>query len=184
MSENELLDGINQNTKPGETFKHGFYFQLPGRVVGVALSVVGFLMLMSFNIVPMFIGLPLLVFGLYMLTGASGIDINYSHNIFKEYNKVLGIKFGKWKSLNLYPFMTVMSANKSNKASDITGLNKTVVTEKALGIYLLSNSHRTKILLKRTFPTMQKTKAEAEKIAELTGKELMKYNPRRLLERR
>lgn len=184
MNENEPLDGINQNTKPEDTFKHGFYFQLPGRVVGIALSVVGFFMLISFYIVPMFIGLALLIFGLYMITGASGIDINYSHNIFKEYNKVLGIKMGKWKSLNSYPFITVMSANKSNKASDITGLNKTVVTEKALGIYLLNNSHRKKLLLKRTFPTMEKAKAEAEKIANLTDKELMKYNPRRLLERR
>lgn len=58
------------------------------------------------------------------------------------------------------------------------------MTEKALGIYLLNNSHRKKVLLKRTFPTMEKAKAEAEKIANLTDKELMKYNPRRLLERR
>ena len=184
MSNNEPLDGINQNTKPEDSFKHGFYFQLPGRIVGIALTVVGFFMLISFYIVPMFIGFAILVFGLYMVTGASGMDINYSHNIFKEYNKFLGIKMGKWNSLNLYPFITVLSANKSNKASDITGLNKTVVTEKALGIYLLNNSHRKKILLKRTYPTMEKAKAEAEKIAELTDKELMKYNPRRLLDRR
>lgn len=42
MNEKELLDGINQSTKPDETFKHGYYFQLPGRVVGLALTVVGF----------------------------------------------------------------------------------------------------------------------------------------------
>jgi hypothetical protein len=181
MSDNEPLDGINQNTQPEDSFKHGFYFQLPGRVVGVALSVVGFFMIISFYTVPMFIGLALLLFGLYMVTGAEGIDINYSNKVFKEYNKILGVKLGKWQSLNPYPFITVMSANKSNKASDITGLNSTVVTEKALGIYFLSNSHRKKILLKRTFPTMEKAKNEAEKIASLTDKELMKYNPRRLL---
>lgn len=114
MSNIEPLDAINQNTKPEDTFKHGFYFQLPGRIVGIALSVVGFFMLISFYIVPMFIGLALLIFVLYMITGTSGVDINYSHNIFKEYDKILGVKIGKWKSLNPYPFITVMSANKSN----------------------------------------------------------------------
>lgn len=184
MSENEPLDGINQNTKPNETFKHGFYFQLPGRVVGLALSTVGFFMIISLYLIPIFIGLGILFFGLYMVTGTSGVDINYSHNIFKEYDKFLGLKFGKWKSLNPYPFITVMPANKSNKSSDITGLNRTVVTQEALGIYLLNNSHRKKILLKRTFPVMDKAKVEAEKMANLTNKELMRYNPRRLLERR
>lgn len=184
MSENDLLDGINQNVKPDETFKHGFYFQLPGRVVGLALTIVGFFMIVSLYIIPMFIGLFLFLFGLYMVTGASGIDMNYTNEIFKEYNKVVGIKIGKWKSLNSYPFITVLTANKSNKASDITGLNTTVVTKSALGIYLLNNSHRKKILLKRTAFNMPKAKEEAERIADLANKELMKYNPRRLLDRR
>lgn len=91
---------------------------------------------------------------------------------------------GKWKSLNAYPFITVLNANKSNKASDITGLNKTVITDSALGIYLLNNSHRKKLLLKRTNTNMEETKEEAKRIADLTNKELMKYNPRRLLNRR
>ena len=184
MNENQLLDGINQNSKPEETFKHGFYYQFPGRFVGLALCFVGFFMIISLFILPLFLGTGMLIFGVYMVSGTSGIDINYTDEIFKEYNKVLGIKFGKWKSLNPYPFITVMPANKSNKASDITGVNNTVVTEQKLGVYLLNNSHRKKILLKRTPPIMEKAKAEAEKMAELTGKELMKYNPRRLLKGR
>jgi len=119
-----------------------------------------------------------------MVTGAAGIDMNYSHNIFKNYNKVLGMKFGKWKSLNPYPFITILSANKSNKASDITGLNKTVVTNEALGVYLLTNSHRKKIVLKRIPLSMENAKVEVKKMAELTDKEVMKYNPRRLLKER
>jgi hypothetical protein len=181
MTENNLLDDINQNTQPEETFKHGFYFQFPGRFVGLALSTTGFFMFISLIIIPMLIGTAMITFGVYMFTGTSGIDINYSDKTFKEYNKVLGIKFGKWKSLNLYPFISVMSANRSNKASDITGLNKMVVTQQALGVYLLTNSHRTKILLKRTSPLMEQAKAEAERITGLTEKELIKYNPRRLL---
>jgi hypothetical protein len=181
MSEIETLDGINQNTQPDETFRHGFYFMLPGRILGFVLSITGFFMFISLLLVPMFIGAGILAFGLYMITGTSGIDINYENSIFKEYNKVLGIKFGKWKSLSPYPFISIMSANKSNKASDITGLNKTVVTEQALGVYLLNNSHRKKILLKRTSPKMEQAKTEAERIAELAEKEIMRYNPRRLL---
>lgn len=183
MSKNELLDGINQNTPLEETFKHGFYFQIPGRMVGLAFSVVGFFMVISLNLIAIPFGLIALFFGSYMLTGTSGIDINYSHKIFKEYYKVMGIKFGKWKSLNPYPFITVLPANKSNKAADITGINKTVVTNEMLGIFLLNNSHRQKILLKRVPKSMEKAKAEAEKIAELTETELMKYNPRRLLKK-
>jgi len=86
MSENQLLDDINQNTVPEETFKHGFYFQLPGRLVGIALCITGFFMFISFLLIPMFIGALMLFFGLYMLTGTSGIDINYSSELFKEYS--------------------------------------------------------------------------------------------------
>lgn len=183
MSDNQLLDNINQNTQPEETFKHGFFFQLPGRFVGFALVITGFFMVISLTIVPLFIGGIILLFGLYMVTGTSGIDINYSNEVFKEYNKVLGLKFGKWQSLSPYPFLSIMTANKSNKASDITGLNKTVVTENALGVYLLNNSHRQKILLTRTSPKMKEAIVEAERLSEFTEKELMKYNPRRLLNR-
>ncbi len=77
-----------------------------------------------------------------------------------------------------------MTANKSNKSSDITGLNKTIVTENALGVYLLNNSHRKKILLKRIIPLKEEAQTEAERLAGLTGKELMNYNPRRLLNKR
>lgn len=184
MSENQLLDGINQNTQPDETFKYGFFFQTPGRIVGFALAITGFFMVISLMIVPIFIGGIIFLFGLYMVSGTSGIDINYSNELFKEYNKVLGLKFGKWQSLSPYPFLSIMTANKSNKASDITGVNKTVVTENALGVYLLNNSHRKKILLSRTSPNKDKAIIEAERLSELTGKELMKYNPRRLLNKR
>ena len=184
MSNIEPPDEINQNSKPDDTFKHGYFFRPPGRFVGFALTFGGFFMCISFLIVPMLIGSLILAFGVYMLTGTSGVEINYSKNIFKEYYTIIGIKFGKWVSLDPYPFLSIMSANKSNNASDITGLNKTVVSDLAYGIYLLNNSHRKKVLLKRTPQIMDQTVLEAEKIAELTGKELMKYNPRRLLKNR
>jgi len=184
MNQTQTSHNINQDINPEETFKHGFYFQSAGRIIGFALTTVGFFMILSLNLLPIFIGLFVFSFGLYMISGTSGFDINYSQKAYKEYNKVLGIKFGKWKSLNSYPFMSIMTANKSNKASDITGLNKTVVTNNALGIYLLTNSHRTKVLVTRTAPKMDLAKVEAERLADLTGKELMKYNPRRLLKNR
>ncbi|RFC55087.1 DUF308 domain-containing protein [Brumimicrobium aurantiacum] len=167
-----------------ESFKHGWFFKSIARLIGLIFTVLGAIVLLSFNIIAVVFGAIMLVFGLYMLTGNSGIDIDYKQKLFKEYNQVAGIKFGEWKSLDDYPFLTVLKANKSNKASDITGLNKTISTNEHLGVYLLTNSHRKKILLSRTSNRMQDATAEATRIAELTDKEMMKYNPRRFLKPR
>ena len=92
----------------------------------------------------------------------------------------MGLKYGKWLELDKFPFLTILTANKTNKSSDITGLNSVVYTKEAYGVYLLTNSHRKRVLIMRCQGGFEHAKLEAERIADIMNKEIVAFSPKRI----
>jgi hypothetical protein len=180
MSEesSNLIDNHKRKGNPEVKFSHGPNFGVAPIVLGVALMFMGLLMILSTFLVAFFIGIGVFLAGSMLSTSYSGVQIDYTNELYREYTTFLFMKFGKWKPLNYFPYVSVLRANKSNKASDITGLNKTVSTQENLGVYLLNKTHRKRLLVKRVGMDMSKAKLEAQSFADKIGKEVVRFNPK------
>jgi hypothetical protein len=73
-----------------------------------------------------------------------------------------------------------MLANRTLRASDITGLSSVTFTNEAYGLYLLNKTHRKKILIKRLNGTKENQRKEAVYLAEKLKKELVRFSPIRI----
>ncbi len=183
-SESELIDNNIGKGNPEITYSHGPNFGVAPMALGVVLMFMGVLMILSSMVVAIFIGIGIFLAGSMLSTSRSGVQLDFSNELYREYTTFLFIKIGKWKSLNYFPYLSILKANKSNRASDITGLNRTVHTQENLGIYLLNRTHRKKMLLKRVGMDMAKAKIEANKLEEKVDKEVVRFNPKVVSRRR
>lgn len=185
MSEDtDLIDNHKRRGNAEITYSHGPNFGIAPIVLGVALMFMGIMMILSSMIAAMFIGVGVFLAGSMLSTSTSGVQVDFTNELYREYSTFLFIKMGKWKPLNYFPYVSVMKANKSNRASDITGLNRTVTTNENLGIYLLNKTHRKKLLIKRVGMDMEKAKQEAKQFAERTDKDVVRFNPKVVSRRR
>ncbi|MGM0477639.1 MAG: hypothetical protein ACQERC_00320 [Bacteroidota bacterium] len=185
MSEDtNLIDNQKRKGNAEITYKHGPNFGIAPIILGVALMFMGIVMILSTMIVAMFIGVGVFLAGSMLSTSTSGVQVDFTNELYREYSTFLFVKMGKWKPLNYFPYISVMKANKSNRASDITGLNRTVTTKENLGIYLLNKTHRKKLLIKRTGMDMQDARQEAQQFADSTDKEVVRFNPKVVSRRR
>lgn len=176
--ESDLIDNHKQKGNPEATYSHGPNFGIAPIALGIVLMFIGILMILSSLIVAFFIGIGIFLAGSMLSTSQSGVQIDFTNELYREYTTFLFIKMGKWKPLNYFPYVSVLKANKSNRASDITGLNRTVHTKENLGIYLLNKTHRKKMLVKRVGMDMGQAKIDAEKFASNIDKEVVRFNPK------
>lgn len=127
---------------------------------GVTLILVFFVVMGIYSLVNMgdmaLMGIIPLVIGASGLSFHYGVDIDVNNNRYRAYTSIFFIKFGSWKSLQLYPFITVLKTNKGRSASlGIPAMGgygyydaKTSdvdYTDGEFGIYLLNKSHYQKI---------------------------------------
>ena len=143
--ESNLIDNHKQKGTPEQTYSHGLNFGIAPVALGIVLMFIGIMMILSLLIFAVFIGIGVFIAGSMLSTSMSGVQFDFTNDLYREYTTFLFMKFGKWKPLNYYPYVSVMKANKSNGASDITGLNRTVDTKENLGVYLLNETHRKKM---------------------------------------
>jgi hypothetical protein len=94
---------------------------------------------------------------------------------YKEYYSYFGLKVGKWKSLDNYPYITIMSHRLSYNVSNF-GAKGASIKEDFFEIFLLNQTHRHKILLKSD-NNLEKISALIKQIAEELNVEIVKYNP-------
>ena len=179
-----IIDDHPSKRTAEEQFSHGFNFGVIPIIFGVALMGIGIAMIFSLHIIAIAIGIAVFLAGSMLSTSKSGVEIDYTNELYREYSTFLFFKIGKWKSLNYFPYLTVLRANKANKASDVTGLNRTVEIKEQLGVYFLNGTHRKKLLIKRTGKNREVAKKEAEILVKKTGKELVKFSPKTISRRR
>ena len=184
MTKDDLIDNHKRKGNPESTYDHGFNFGIAPIILGVALMFMGTIMILYMMILTILIGLGIFLTGAMLSTSRSGVQVDFTNELYREYTTFLFFKMGKWKPLNYYPYVTVLKANKSNRASDITGLNRTVTTKENLGFYLLNKTHRKRVLVARVGNDMKIAKKKAQEFAERSDKELVKFNPKVVSRRR
>lgn len=119
-----------------------------------------------------------------------GTDIDVNNNRYREYSSILFMKFGSWKSLKLYPFITVLKYNKGRSASlgipSMGGYgyysakpSDVDYTDGEFAIYLLNKSHYQKIEIE-LHHDLKKAQERMAYFSEAMKKEVVTYNPVRI----
>lgn len=151
--------------------KQGRYFPKP--------AVLGGYIFLFFGIFSVFdnwpLGLSLLLLGIYLSLTFCGVEIDLNKKLFREYVQYFGIKSGKWIELDKYSDLSIL---KSKEKSTIYSRTNIATSDSTIyyDLFLLSKSHRTKILLKR-YSNKEEALEEGNNYAIKLDKELKNYNP-------
>jgi hypothetical protein len=179
MTETDDLLIDNANKQPINHF-FGYYFTFFPRVIGAFLMFLGVVLVLLLNALFFVIGILFFIIGAYLLTGAHGVQIDIVNKQFREYNSILSWKRGEWIPLQKYPYLTILKANTSIRSSDITGVNTSTQTISALGIYLLSETHRNRHLIYKSSHGSSHIHQKAADLAYLLQKEVVRFQPKRI----
>jgi hypothetical protein len=119
------------------------------------------------------IGAVLFLAGLLVSFTVTGVRVDIEKKQFKEYTRYYWIKFGSWKTLIEYPFITIITEQESSIAfsfkSDDSEMNESVY-----GIYLVNASKTHKILLKK-FKDRDEAMLELPKLAGEMGIKVISF---------
>lgn len=178
----ELL--IDASSK--KTIHHffGYYFTFFPRAIGAFFMFIGVVLVSLFNLLFFFIGLAFFMIGAYLLTGAHGVQIDLINQRFRTYDAIFRWKRGEWLPLQKYPYLTILKANTSVRSSDITGVNTSTQTIRGLGIYLLSGTHRNRQLIYKSKLGPAHVQQKAADLAYLMQKEVVRFQPKRVSDRK
>ena len=161
------------------TYNLGHSFPGPVIAVGVLISLIGLLfltiLLPMFLIVFLPLGLFISAIGAFFWSSKYGFQIDTLTNKFREYGSVYGFKRGEWRSLDKYPFITVL---KSRLGATLYTRNHNSVTliDDSFEVTLLNATHRVKVVV-RKYQGQHAAQKFAEQFSEQYGKALVKYNP-------
>lgn len=165
-----ILDD-NYSNKRIANYRAGFSFAIPVVIVGTVIGVLG---LLTVLFVPV-IGGVMAAAGGFIATSSYGFQLDKKRNRCREYSSVFWIKRGTWINLDNLPDVSILSGKSgfvvrsmSNRATDSTTLNYTV--------YLLSKTHRTKVMVKK-FEDRSLAQEFAESLAMTLNRDLRKYSP-------
>lgn len=121
-------------------------------------------------------GLFLVAIGTFASFTTQGILLNYEAREYMDYINILGLKLGKWRSYETYPYLTIMRRKESITGHSRSMGASTTMTEVHYDVFLLSQSHRQKLLIKR-LGEKENAKWAAQDLAERLGVEFVAYNP-------
>ncbi len=152
-------------------YKLGHSFATPVLFVSIVFSL--FAVFISYN-EPIF-GIIILLISSFFWSASYGIEINIRAKKYREYSSAFGLKWGNWLSLDKLPFVSIMTVREGMTVFSRTNQSTTLVENK-FGIYLLSNSHREKVLI-RKFNDDKDAKEFLKDAATKLSKEVVQYNP-------
>ena len=119
------------------------------------------------------IGIGLFLVGLLVSFTVTGVRVDVDKKQFKEYTRYFWMKFGSWKPLTEYPFITIITEQESSIAfsfkKDDSDMNESV-----FGIYLVNSSKTHKILLKK-FKDKDEAMLELPKLAGELGIKVISF---------
>jgi hypothetical protein len=152
----------------------GYVFNFPIRMGGFTLMFIGIVVTigMGFYIVA---GVLLIAAGAFFAFTSSGIDIDLHAKAVRHYTRYFGLKFGRWNEYPTYPNICIIS--KERRQQRFREQNALQAENPyQYEIYLVSRSHRGKVLLQRIFDK-EKAKQVANRLAGEMSLELVEYNP-------
>jgi hypothetical protein len=121
--------------------------------------------------------------GFYFAFSHYGFEVSNDKSRFREYFNYMGLKFGKWRSLEEFPYLTVFYVKQTETTGSGRTMLETSIEEMVYKVYLLNESHREKVLVKQT-PNEDEAKHITHTIINELGIEHVKFNPKRTSQRR
>lgn len=168
--ENNILDF---KANPFRKFNHhiGFSFPTPVVIASSFFALIGLVVALAYPIV----GLLILVFFGYIGTNTYGFEMDTAHKRCREYTAVFGFRRGSCIPLSDLPYVSVLHENMGSSVASLSN-RITTYTETKYNVYLLSKTHRTRLLV-RIFHQKDEARAFAENLAEGAGLEYAVYSP-------
>ncbi|WP_375239760.1 hypothetical protein [Aurantibacter sp.] len=125
-----------------------------------------------------FIGLILLILGLFLATAKDGIILDKRNNKFKKTIFFLGLRLGKWKSFERFTDIAILTGNIGLGFYRFIASQKTTTfhSNKVFEVYMLTKNHRERIILKR-YKQEEKATISAQDLAYELGMELNIFSP-------
>ena len=144
-------------------------------VFGLVLIALGLPFFIHLEILLALIGILVITLGLFLATAKNGIIIDTENNQFRNTVFFLGLEFGSWKELSKFTDIAILTKNKGITALS-RGQRATTFSNKVFEIYMLTENHRERIILKR-YKDEDKATVFAQDIAHQLQMELNVYSP-------
>jgi hypothetical protein len=190
MNDNEILDLPSSSfTFTEASFIHSKKFPYPLVMLSYIFLIFGIGLLITFLqsgfdadlIIGYTITLIVIFLGLMQFFFRRGVDISYENRSYKEFMKIYGLKMGSWKPIDKYTDVSILTLSEAFRANSRGGA-QTDYVEMKTGVYFLTPTHRTRILI-----AYAKDGKDAVSIGELLSKkinmDLKRFNPQRISRR-
>lgn len=122
------------------------------------------------------LGLFVLLVGAYLGFGKLGVELIPGQESYREFTKIFGLRLGKPKSYKAYPFLSVMRTKVTSSAYSMTNRNASTGSDVYYDVYMLDQSHRKKVLIRR-FSNLHDARTNASELGKLISKEVVMYSP-------
>jgi len=136
----------------------GNVYSFPLRIAGYILILMGLVAISTLGY-GVFLGIVFVLAGVYFSLAAYGIDIDVESRSVRQYKSIAGLKFGKYIEYATYNNISIIRKNRK-KTSPFMSDNNTSESPYNFEIYLVSRSHRGKVML-----DVLNTREEAEEAA-------------------
>lgn len=155
-------------------FSIGYLFNFPIRIGGMLMMLLGIAITLT-GIWGVVGGLALIFVGGYFAFTATGISIDLENKAVRHYTRLYGLLRGNWNEYPTYPNICIIRKNRKKK-SRFDFAEAETESPYQFEIYLVSRSHRGKVLL-QIHDTREQAEIVAKHFAEEMNCELVEYTP-------
>ena len=148
------------------------FFPTAMSFVGYFLTALGLFILVNSGFIA---GSIFLILGLNIAFATSGIQIDPKKRLLRSYYGLFGLRFGKWKSLDDYKYLSVLQTRESTSTYSRSNRDITVM-DLWFDICLLNENQRNKLIISRLKSSDEAVK-ELKVLIEAMGFSAVKYNP-------
>ena len=120
------------------------------------------------------VGLTLSFINCFFIFTPTGIEINYSEKLYRNYINILGYNVGKWTSYTEFPYLTMIT--KKVEPPDIRLPFIAPPPDKCYEIYLLNQTHQKKVEVKK-LTNFDEAQKELKELAAKLNLSITDYNP-------
>ncbi len=114
--------------------------------------------------------------GVFIAFSKNGMRLDPAAKAYQSYTKILGIRFGKWISLEKYKETCLLKTSLSSKAYSRTMQETETSRDTYYNVYLLNKNHLQKLLIAR-FRLYEEAEREAHHIAQSLDMPFVSFQP-------
>lgn len=152
----------------------GYVYAFPIRIGGILIAFIGLFISLSMGW-SILLGLLLVLVGVNFASASTGVLIDIEHRAVKHYTSRFLIRFGEWREYPTYRNIAIIRKNKKRHKFYQQDNSEGEAAYK-YEIYLISRSHRGKVLLEVSF-TREDAEFRAQRYCEQFPAELVEYQP-------